>query len=181
MFKATLLALVGLIAVTSAHELQVPTEAWAAVSPKESAVKLQLYGSKRLASTASSVSWSECDSQHLYDVATGTASPNPPQVGASVGLNLDVIFNSDADVVGNYVYVLFTAQGSSSPIPLYAQDFPSASPGQYGAGDEYTDSISWLIPSFAPLGHYHAQIQVHGANRNSDIFACLVADFDISA
>lgn len=98
-----------------------------------------------------------------------------------MSLNLDVIFNNDVDVVGNYIQVAFTAAGASSPIPLYAQDFKSTTPGEYGAGDEYTDSITWLIPSFAPLGHYHAQISVHGADRNSDVFACLVADFDITA
>ncbi len=87
--------------------------------PKESLVKMQLHGN-RLGSTASRVSWSECQSLHLYDVATGTASPNPPTVGDFVGLNLDVIFNDDADVAGNYINVQFTAEGSSSPIALYA-------------------------------------------------------------
>lgn len=179
MFRSTLIALVGLVAATQSANVEVPADAWLQAAPKESAVKMQLYSSKRLSSTASSVTWSECDSQHLYDVATGTASPNPPQVGSWVSLNLDVIFNNDANVVGNLISVLFTAQGASTPIPLYSQDFPSTTPGAYGAGDEYTDSISWLIPSFAPLGHYHAQIQVHGADKTNDIFACLVADFDI--
>lgn len=144
-------------------------------------MKMQLYGN-RLGSTASNVKWSNCNSEGLYDVATGTANPNPPKVGSNVSLNLDIIFNADADVVGNYIYVEFTSAGSSSPIPLYAQDFPSANPGQYGAGDEYTDSITWLIPSFAPLGHYHAQITVHGKDMDAaKSFACLVADFDIKA
>ena len=92
-----------------------------------------------------------------------------------------MIFNSDADVVGNYIYVLFTAAGSTSPISLYAQDFNSNSPGEYGPGDEYTDAITWLIPSFAPLGHYHAEIRVHGNDKDKDVWACLVADFDIHA
>jgi len=180
MFKAIILALCGVLASAST-QIQIPMENWMKVAPKESLVKMQLHSTRSLTSTASSVTWTECDSQRIYDVATGTAVPNPPQVGNNVGLNLDIIFNADANVAGNYIYVLFTAEGSSSPIPLYAQDFASSKPGQYGAGDEYTDSISWLIPSFAPLGHYHAQIQVHGANKDSDIFACLVADFDIKA
>jgi hypothetical protein len=128
MFKATILALAGLIAVASTATIEIPTEQWLAITPKESTIKMQLYG-KRLGSTASNVQWGECDSQHLYDVATGTANPNPPIVGNNVALNLDVIFNNDANVVGNYIYVLFTAQGSSSPITLYAQEFPSATPG----------------------------------------------------
>lgn len=180
MYKATLLAVIGLIAsVTASHKMEIPKENWLRLGEK-SLVEMQLYGSK-LGASASSVSWSECSSQHVYDVATGTATPNPPQVGSNVALGLDIIFNNDADVDGNYIYVMFTAAGSSSPIPLYAQDFPAATPGQYGAGDEYTDSISWLIPSFAPLGHYDAQITVHGANKDSDVFACLRAQFDISA
>lgn len=179
MFKTVVLALCGVLAMAST-KFEIPVEAFKAVAPKESLVKMQLHGS-RLGSTASSVSWSECQSLHLYDVATGTASPNPPIVGDFVGLNLDVIFNNDANVVGNYINVQFTAQGSSSPIALYAQDFNSGHPGQYGAGDEYTDAISWLVPSFAPLGHYKVQIVVHGPNKDTDNFACLYADFDIHA
>ena len=53
MYKATLLALIGMIAVAkTANTFDIPADAWASASPKESAVKLQLYG-KRLASTAS--------------------------------------------------------------------------------------------------------------------------------
>ena len=165
MYKATALVLLGLIA---------------SASTSESTVKMQLYKTA-LSSTASSVSWSECESQRLYDVACGTASPNPPNVGDFVGLNLDVIFNTDVNVVANMVSVKFTALGSTNPINLYTQDFPSGAPGDYGAGDEYTDSLTWFIPSFAPLGHYHAQIQVHGTDPVNDVFACLVADFDITS
>ena len=116
MFKSLILAMCGLL---SASAFEVPLENWLKVANKESLVKMQLHGS-RLGSSASAVTWTECQSEHLYDVATGTASPNPPQVGSSVALNLDVIFNSDANVVGNYIYVLFTSEGSQSPIPLYA-------------------------------------------------------------
>ena len=118
MFKIVVLALCGVLVMAST-KMEIPIEAFKGVAPKESLVKMQLHGS-RLGSSASPVSWSECQSQHLYDVATGTASPNPPIVGDFVGLNLDVIFNNDADVVGNYINVQFTAQGSSSPIALYA-------------------------------------------------------------
>ena len=135
----------------------------------------------RLGATGSFVDWSECPSLHLYDVACGTAIPNPVIIGSNVGLNLDVIFNDDANVVGNYIQVLFTAEGSDSPIPLYSQDFNSNNPGEYGAGDEYTDSIGWLVPSFAPIGHYHASITIHGPSKTTDNYACLVADFDISS
>ena len=59
-------------------------------------------------SQASYVEWSECASEHKYDVAAGTASPNPPIVGDWVTLNLDVIFNDDVNVKGLYVSVLLT-------------------------------------------------------------------------
>jgi hypothetical protein len=106
MYKVSALVLLALVASASASE---------------STIKMQLYGQrdKKLTSEASSVSWSECDSLHYYDVASGTAKPNPPTVGDFVSLNLDVIFNNDANVVGNMVSVSFTAQGSSSPINLY--------------------------------------------------------------
>ena len=178
MFKTVVLALCGVLA--SAAQLQIPFEAFMKAAPKESLVKMQLHGS-RLGSTASRVSWSECPSLHVYDVATGTASPNPPVVGDFVGLNLDVIFNGEANVVGNYINVAFTAEGSTTPITLYAQDFNSQQPGSYDAGDEYTDKLNWLVPSFAPLGHYKVQITVHGASLATDNYACLYADFDIRA
>ena len=87
-------------------------------------------------------------------MAAGTATPNPPVINAFVTLNLDVIFNDDVDLVGLNVAVLLTALGSSNPMTLYAADFKSNAPGAYGAGDEYEDTLSWPIPSFAPYGHY---------------------------
>ena len=183
---ATILATAILLVVgtvSAQHSLEIPQSAWEKVIEKSNEggfLKPELYSSHiKLASQASPAQWSECDSQHLYDVAVGTAKPNPPQVGSTVGLNLDVIFNNDANVIGNYVYVQFTSQGATSPISLFAQEYPATEPGQYGAGDEYTDSISWLVPSFAPLGHYKVQISVHGPNRNSDVWACIQCDFDI--
>ena len=77
-------------------------------------------------------------------------------VGSWVTLNVDVIFNDDVTVNGLYISVLFTSQGATEPVNLYSTDFPSDSPAQFGAGDEYEDSLSWPIPSFAPLGHYQA-------------------------
>ena len=70
---------------------------------------MELYGAKqRLGSTASYIDWAECNSLHTYDVAAGTATPNPPQVGGWVTLNVDVIFNDDVDVKGLSINVMFT-------------------------------------------------------------------------
>lgn len=135
----------------------------------------------RLGSEASYIDWSECASLHKYDVAAGTATPNPPVVGSWVTLNVDVIFNDDVTVNGLFINVLFTSQGQTDPVNLYNADFLSKTPQSFGAGDEYEDSLSWPIPSFAPLGHYSAQIIVHGASAQNDNWACIAADFDISS
>ena len=73
--------------------------------------------------------------------------------------------------------VMFTAQGASTPILLYSQDMPASNPGAYSPGDNYVDSVKWLIPSFAPLGHYGFSVKVH--NQAGNNYACLTADFDI--
>lgn len=79
----------------------------------------------RLGSSASSVKWGSCDSQKVYDVATGTNQPDPPNVGSNIDLNLDVIFNAAANIQGIHVSVAFTAQGATGPIDLYSQDSPA--------------------------------------------------------
>ena len=100
-------------------------------------------------------------------------------VGQNVALGLDVIFNTDVNVQGLNVKVEFTAQGTTTPVTLYLNDFPSKNPGVYHDGDEYKDAISWMIPSFAPLGHYHCTLKLHGQDANKDINVCLITDFDI--
>ena len=94
-------------------------------------------------------------------------------------MNLDVLFNDAVDVEGVLVSVDFTPQGSHTPTLLYKQDFKPQTPGPYSPGDEFTDQVSWLIPSFAPLGHYAVSIKVHGPDQEADVWACLTADFDI--
>ena len=83
----------------------------------------------KLKSSASYIEWSECSSEHKYDVAAGTATPNPPQVGDWVTLNVDVIFNGDVDVKGLYINVLFRAEGQTNPMNLYSADFAASAPG----------------------------------------------------
>jgi hypothetical protein len=134
-----------------------------------------------LRASATPISWSECDSKHTYDIASGTASPDPPVVSDFINLNIDIVFNDDVNVVGNYVALAFTAENAPAPIPLYSQEFPSNYPGSYSAGDEYTDSIKWYIPPFAPYGHYQVRIATHGPSRTDDVYACIQADFDISS
>jgi hypothetical protein len=138
---------------------------------------MSLYGSI-LGSQVSPLKWGECPSAHAYDMASGKSSPLIPIVGQEVSLELDVIFNLEVDVKGLKTEVMFTAQGATTPILLYSQDMPGTNPGKYEPGDEYQDSVKWLIPSFAPLGHYAFSVKVHNGD-SSATYACLTADFDI--
>jgi hypothetical protein len=117
----------------------------------------------------------------IYDTATGISLPDPPTVGSNVALSLDVIFNEGASVQGIFVNVDFTAQGGSTPVHLYSQNTPAKSPSSYGPSEEFKDQVSWLIPSFAPHGHYAVTITIHGTHKDQEKFACLTADFDIYA
>jgi len=155
--------------------LDIPDETWRQHLRKSDF--LSLYGS-RVGSQVSPLKWGECTSIHAYDMASGKSSPTSLIVGKEVSLELDVIFNQEVEVKGLKTEVMFTAQGATSPILLYSQDMPGTNPGKYEAGDEYQDSVKWLIPSFAPLGHYSFSVKVHNGD-SSATYACLTADFDI--
>ena len=103
MFKTLVLAVCGLLSAVSAANIELFKEQWLAAVPKSGFLKLHDSLDGSLGSTASKISWSECDSLNYYDEATGTASPNPPIVGDIVGLKLDIKFNSRVDVAGMYV------------------------------------------------------------------------------
>ena len=176
--KAFFAAALGFTAAT-AHTIEIPATSFIEAGQTFNMAKsLALYGIG-LGSTASSVTWGACPDKAVYDVAQGTNFPEPPVVGQNVNLNVDVIFNQDADVKGLDVNVQFTAQGTSTPITLYRNDFPAKDAKVYHDGDEFVDSIAWLIPSFAPLGHYAVTITLHGASVSADNYACLTGDFDI--
>ena len=179
MFRTIILAICGLLA-SAFTKFEIPAEAFKAAFPKESLVKMQLYGS-RVGSTAQNISWSECPSKRNYEVATGTITPNPPIIGEFLDLDIDVKFNGYANVVGNFISVKVTPDGQTLPIPLYSQDFPTSYPGIYIAGDRYNDGIAWLLPTFAPIGHYNFQVVVHGPNKDNDNYVCLEADFEVQA
>ena len=119
MFKIA--SAIALISLASSAVVQITDQTWELTAP-------QTQPKHRLGSEASYISWSECASEHKYDVAAGTATPNPPVVGSWVTLNVDVIFNDDVTVTGLFINVLFTSQGQSSPVNLYSADFASANP-----------------------------------------------------
>ena len=98
MIKATLLALLGLIAVTSANKLEVPFRNFYQSTPTGGLIKSVARSQFGLQSSASSVKWGSCDDQGVYDVAKGSNTPEPPKVGSDVSLNLDVIFNTQVSL-----------------------------------------------------------------------------------
>ena len=73
MFKTLALAICGLLSFASASSIELSKEQWLSAVPKSGFHKLHDNRDGALGSTASKVSWSECPSQRLYDVATGTA------------------------------------------------------------------------------------------------------------
>ena len=175
MIKAlTFIALIGYAATTT---IEIPDKAWKSLKPSKVP---QMYGPHRLGSQASYADFSECPSLHKYDVAAGTADPNPPEVPGLVTLNLDVIFNDDVNVEGISVGVLVTILGSDTPVNLASFEYNAKTPGPYYAGDEFEQEFTWPIPSFAPLGHYTIQVKLHGPDQTKDNYACIQADFDIS-
>jgi hypothetical protein len=155
--------------------LEIPDYTWRQHLSKSE--YLSLYGST-VGSQVSPLKWGECASTHAYDMASGKSTPASLIVGQDVSLDLDVIFNEEVDVKGLKTEVMFTAQGATTPILLYSQDMPGTHPGKYEPGDEYQDSVKWLIPSFAPLGHYSFSVKVHNGDYSAT-YACLTADFDI--
>jgi hypothetical protein len=96
-------------------------------------------------------------------------------------LNLDVIFNTDANVQGLFISVKFTAEGTSTPITLYSNDFTDLQRKVYHDGDELVQKEAWLVPSFAPRGLYQVSLEVHGPNKDTDNWVCETATFTISA
>ena len=66
-------------------------------------------GDSNLRATASQVQWGTCESLQVFDSATGSNNPQPPEVGKEVRLDVDALFNVDVNVKGIKVDVQFTA------------------------------------------------------------------------
>lgn len=118
------------------------------------------------------VTWGECaggDGDFAVDLSNTYSVPAIPVKGINVELELHGTFTADVDLSGLKVYVTW------NKTPLYTNDFPRVK--HYAAGDSYADEITWLIPSFAPSGHYAVQITLH--NKAGEIYDCISADFDL--
>lgn len=176
MNKAVLIALLGVASIVSAFEI--PMENYLKAVPAHVLMQNMMRNPK-LESTATAVKWGKCSDEGVYDVAKGTNTPQPPQVGSNINLNLDVIFNDDANVSGLFIDVKLTAQGTSTPITLYSNDFKVDNAKVYHDGDELLQKETWLVPSFAPYGLYQISLKVHDP-ANQDTFVCQTAEFTIS-
>ena len=78
-----------------------------------------------------------------------------------------------------FIDVKLTAQGTSTPITLYSNDFKVDNAKVYHDGDELIQKETWLVPSFAPYGLYQITLKLHDP-ANKDTFVCQTAQFTIS-
>ena len=168
MMNKVILAFFGLVAAVSAtHEINVsPAHFLKAMRPKT------IIKSLMRPTLQSPVTWGECaggDGDFAVDLSNTFSVPALPTKGITVELDLTGTFTADVDLSGLKVYVTI------DKTPLYVNDFPRVH--HYAAGDSYKDQIKWVIPSFAPSGHYAVQITLH--NKANEIFDCISADFDL--
>jgi hypothetical protein len=166
--QKVLLAVFGFVAaVQAAAEIKITPKHYLKASPTnlvKSLLKPKLQGA---------VTWGECaggDGDFAVDLSSTYSVPTVPVKGINVELELHGTFTNDVDLAGLKVYVTW------DNTPLYTNDF--ARTKHYAAGDSYKDEITWLIPSFAPSGHYSVQITLHDKD-NKTIFDCISADFDL--
>lgn len=197
MKKFAVLALIGLVAAVSGknyiniskrqieraiHDLKLNAEALEEGLEKDETLAEKFFKKSNkplLGATASQVSWSiDSSCPNKADISDPKAIPDPPIVGKNVALALTAVWNQQVDVRGLYVNVLFTAKGASTPVVLFKQDYKAKTPMTYEEGEEMNEGIDWLVPAFAPLGHYHVTVSVHG-EKVDDKHLCQIAQFDI--
>lgn len=164
-----ILAVLGLVAAANAVEIKITAAdfARAAISRPQSLLK-----SLMAPKLQGAVTWGECaggDGEFAVDLSDTYSVPAIPTKGSNVELELHGTFTNDVDLTGLKIYVTWDKN------PLYTNDFPRVH--HYAAGDAYKDEITWLIPSFAPSGHYSVQITPH--NKANTVFDCISADFDL--
>jgi ML domain len=167
--KSVFLALLGLVAtVSAADRIQIGLKNYLKLSTPKSLFK----SFTQLKNPGDPTQWGSCDADGGFkvDFSNTYAAPEPPVMGQNVQLNLAGTFTDTATLTGINVYVTW------NDTPLYVNDF-ARDAKTYNAGDAYSDSITWLIPSFAPHGHYHAELTLHdGSNKK---LSCSTADFDL--
>lgn len=166
--KSVFLALLGLVAtVSAADRIQIGLKNYLKLSTPKSLMK----SFTQLRNPGDPTQWGTCDSEGGFKVDfSGTfANPEPPVMGQNVELNLAGTFTDSVTLGGINVFVTW------NDTPLYVNDF--ARSAIFNAGDPYSDKITWLIPSFAPHGHYHVELTVHDASNTK--LSCSTADFDL--
>lgn len=128
--------------------------------------------SKFLAQENGAVTWKSCPSDGGFktDFANTKSNPLIPVKGSNVDLLLQGIWTDDADLEAIKVFCKWNGTA------LYQQEF--ARNAHYKEGDVLKDKITWLIPSFAPSGHYTVTLTLHDKG-NENVFGCIQADFDL--
>ena len=172
MIKAALLAFIGLATVASAAD-QIEITPMHFIKAGALSSPLSMVKSLTRPALKDNVVWGACpDDKSFKDDKTKTYNlPQPPVKGTNVQLFLAGTFMNDVDLAGLKVFVTWNDN------PLYVNDFPRSA--HYDEGTPYKDNITWLIPSFAPSGHYHVELTLHDNAKKPEIYGCLTADFNL--
>jgi len=172
MNKAVLLAILGMVALTQAvDKIEITPmhffKAGALNNP------FQLAKNMLKPSLKDAAVWGSCpdDGKFKDDMTNTYNKPQPPVKGTNIELFLAGTWLDDVDLAGLKVYVKWNNN------PLYVNDFPRKQ--HCDEGSTYKDNIVWLVPSFAPSGHYYVEITLHDASATPEVFACLTADFNL--
>ena len=101
------------------------------------------------------------------------SEPDTATKGIKIKLNLGGVMTSTAELSNVNINVLW------NKTPLYKEDHPMSTP--LSAGDPFTYSLAWDIPSFAPSGHYLVTITVSGKVNGAapSSIGCTTAEFDL--
>lgn len=172
MYKSVLLALFGLVAVASAAENRIELGIKNYLKLSTPLSFLKTYTSSRLSAPGDPTVWADCDADGGFkiDMTQTYNKPEPPTKGSNVELIFGGVFTQDVALGGINVYVTW------NDTPLYVNFFNRSKDAH--AGDAYTDDITWLVPSFAPSGHYHVELTVQDKGKTTKL-ACKTVDFDL--
>ena len=104
------------------------------------------------------IKFGSCDAQQpkvfIQDSSQIYAKPDPVKKGIQVTFHLGGYLSTDVKITKTEVSVQWGGT------PLYKQDFPVNEIKH--EQDDFSTELTWLIPSFAPSGHYATQILLWG-------------------
>ena len=159
-----------LIAATAAADVQVDMFSHFKV---KNLVKM-LLTQRRDAPLTGGVAWSQCEDDFgvfQFDESSTSYSPDPMTKGVSATPNLAGVLQDTIHVENMHMHADWNGS------PLYDQDFKDGS--DYDSN--WTQSVGWDIPGFAPSGAYHITFKGAGSYMGADgtVF-CIAADLSLA-